>query len=328
MFILYPLRNRISACVTTRNLVIFSVDILFISPYDVIDLAVKMRDVINPTVFTMLFILFTGFYGFVKFSFENDHTTQVEAAINSKVLAHEVPGTSPSVGHDGVGLETSHPMSVAVHQNALTDSHRLLITYDYTESQYSRENLMLFLKNGLHSNADFMFILNGPTNVVELIPNKANIQVISEPSNYFDFDIYNGIVRENALWKNYNYFIVLDSRIPGPFMPCWSRSCWSDIFLSRLDEDIKLVAMTAKCRPKFHIQPMIWATDAIGMSLLLHPPKADVLYDDNQAVASGGSFANKRHAAYDDIKAIDIIKKAGYKVDALIATSHRSDNYE
>ncbi|KAI2618687.1 hypothetical protein GGS26DRAFT_350215 [Hypomontagnella submonticulosa] len=244
------------------------------------------------------------------------------------MLLHEASDTYPSAGHNDLSLETTHP---ALHQNALASSRPPLITYAYTESPCARENLMFFLSNGLHSNADFIFILNGATNMAKLIPNKTNIQVVSRPNDCFTPGAHSEILREDSLWKNYNYFITLDSSIRGPFMPYWSRNCWSDVFLGRLTKDVKLVGMTASCSPKFHIQPMIWATDAIGMELLLNPPKAPTLgarHDDSQVVAFRGCYSNQKQATHGEVEATAVIKKAGYKVDALMATFHGSNDYE
>jgi hypothetical protein len=46
---------------------------------------------------------------------------------------------------------------------------RPLITYVYYETDFSRVNLQFFVDHGLHGAADFIFILNGPTDVDETI---------------------------------------------------------------------------------------------------------------------------------------------------------------
>lgn len=60
----------------------------------------------------------------------------------------------------------------------------------------------------------------------------------------------------------------MNASIRGPFVPHWSRKCWSDAYLGRLKEKVKLVGATLNCHGGHspHVQSMIWATDAIGLS--------------------------------------------------------------
>ena len=57
-------------------------------------------------------------------------------------------------------------------------STRTLITYAYSETPNARENLLFFLHAGLHGAADFIFILNGPTDVGALIPRLPNVAIV------------------------------------------------------------------------------------------------------------------------------------------------------
>ncbi|KAI0851002.1 hypothetical protein F5Y00DRAFT_268057 [Daldinia vernicosa] len=277
----------------------------------------------QPTVLAIVFMLLTGLYGFVKFSHEKDYATEGKAAA---ILKEPVHLTSTS------GL---HPLV----EHPIVDSTRPLVTYAYTESPTTRENLLFFVEYGLHDSADFIFILNGPTNAANLIPRSANIQVISRPNECFDLGAHGEVLRKNGLWKKYSRFILLNSGIRGPFVPYWSRSCWSDAFLNRVANDVKLVGTTATCHPKFHIHPTIWATDSVGMALLLNPPKppsADPYNtgrgssSSSQVVALGGCYASQAQATRGGIEATSVVKKAGYKVDALMAAFHhgRTGSYE
>ncbi|KAI0115111.1 hypothetical protein F4814DRAFT_459949 [Daldinia grandis] len=274
----------------------------------------------RPTFLTIVFLLLTGLYGFIKFSHENDYATEGKAAVNLKEPVH-LTSTSGA-----------HPLT----KLPVVDSTRLLITYAYTESPTARESLMFFVEHGLHGSADFIFILNGATTAANLIPNKANIQVISRPNECFDLGAHGEVLRKNGLWKKYNRFIMLSSSIRGPFIPYWSRSCWSDVFLRRVTKDVKLVGTTATCHPKFHIHSTIWATDLTGIDHLLHPrqtapdpARAQQHHDtDRQAVALGGCYNNQTQATRGEIEATHVIKKAGYKVDVLMAAFHGAVSYE
>lgn len=115
-----------------------------------------------------------------------------------------------------------------------------LISYAYSESESARENLKFFLSQGLHGAADFIFILNGETNVSTLIPEKHNIKVISRPNECFDLGAHGEVLRKDDLWKNYTHFITMNASIRGPFMPYWTNRCWSDVFLDKVTEEVKV----------------------------------------------------------------------------------------
>lgn len=81
--------------------------------------------------------------------------------------------------------------------------------------------------------------------------------------------------------------------------------------------------MTAKCLPEPYIESMIWATDSVGMQLLLYKH-----HGDNRIGASGVCDETHGRAIYDELEATKVIKQAGYKVEALMADFHKSETYE
>ena len=40
---------------------------------------------------------------------------------------------------------------------------------------------------------------------------------------------------------SYKRFILMNASIRGPFVPHWSRECWSDAYLGRLNERVKVL---------------------------------------------------------------------------------------
>ncbi|KAI1467188.1 uncharacterized protein F4812DRAFT_465273 [Daldinia caldariorum] len=260
-----------------------------------------VQELLSPTLLTIMFLGLTGLYGFVKFSHENDYATEVKLEKSS----HHLSGGSA----------------------------RTLITYAYTESQIARENLAFFIDNALHPSADFIFILNGPNHAAGMmIPKEPNVRVVSRPQDddqCSNLGSHGEVLRKDGLWKKYERFIVLGAGVRGPFVPYWSDVCWSDAFLSRVTEDVKLVGATASCHPKFHIEPLIWATDSAGMKLLLDPPEdSSAPHPGKTPVALGGCHKGKDHASSGEIEATSVIRKAGYEVDAMMAAFHQAGNYK
>lgn len=124
-------------------------------------------------------------------------------------------------------------------------SNRPLILYSYSEIPSARENLEFFIAHGLHAAADFIFILNGETDAGELIPKKSNIKSIQRPNDCYDLGAYAEVLTAEDLYKTYKRFIMLNASIRGPFLPYWSESCWSDMYLGKLTDEVK-VCLTEK----------------------------------------------------------------------------------
>lgn len=77
-------------------------------------------------------------------------------------------------------------VSVVISWLLPPEAPKLLVLYAYKESTDARRNAEFFLKHGLHDNADFIFILNGPTDLGDLIPHKDNIRVVQRPNTCYD----------------------------------------------------------------------------------------------------------------------------------------------
>jgi hypothetical protein len=160
---------------------------------------------------------------------------------------------------------------------------RPLILYAYYESEFARQNLQFFVDHGLHAAADFVFIINGPSDVDETLIFKESSQMVS-PSHERDnimvkkrentcFDlgahaeVLNGVMGgdgwsgrsgpivspdeptsnrqkprdKRPLKERYKRFILMNASIRGPFVPLWSKSCWSDAYLNKVTEKIKVI---------------------------------------------------------------------------------------
>jgi hypothetical protein len=45
---------------------------------------------------------------------------------------------------------------------------------------------------------------------------------------------------EKALKDRYKRFILMNASIRGPFVPHWSKECWTEAYLGRLNENVKV----------------------------------------------------------------------------------------
>ena len=153
----------------------------------------------------------------------------------------------PSVQHIS---EYSKPSGQSQPSDLLSPAiqhDRPLILYVYSESDFGRINLAFFINHGLHDSADFIFILNGETDVdTKVLPiGRPNIQIIKRENTCFDLGAHAEVLtkeQENgrALKDMYKRFILMNASIRGPFVPHWSKECWSDAYLGRLNEKVKV----------------------------------------------------------------------------------------
>lgn len=119
---------------------------------------------------------------------------------------------------------------------------RPLILYAYADSSTgsARTNLEFFLAHALHDAADFVFILNGETDVEKIIPSKSNIRYVKRPNDCYDLGAYAEVLLAKDLYKSYKRFITLNASIRGPFIPYWSDACWSDMYLNKVTDEVKV----------------------------------------------------------------------------------------
>jgi hypothetical protein len=134
----------------------------------------------------------------------------------------------------------------------------------------------------LHYEADFVFTIIGESTVIEdvLPKGQTHINIFNKPA--FDvgcnpFTAHAAVLGgdpasdRKPLNEVYDKFIMIDSSVRGPFLPRWSRSCWTHSLVSLLGEKTKLVGTSLAClegqRP--HLQSHILATDKTGLARLL-----------------------------------------------------------
>jgi hypothetical protein len=127
--------------------------------------------------------------------------------------------------------------------SAQTPTDRPLILYAYSESQSARTNIKFFIEHALHDAADFVFILNGETDITTIIPNKPNIRYVKRANDCYDLGAYTEVLLANDFYKGYKRFITMNASIRGPFVPYWSNSCWSDIYLNKVTDEVKVCTL-------------------------------------------------------------------------------------
>ncbi|POS73517.1 hypothetical protein DHEL01_v208094 [Diaporthe helianthi] len=248
------------------------------------------------------------------------------------LMFRESLGRIPGLGYASQLVHVEPDTKLAPPEATNFSDPPRLILYSYAESKIGRRNLEYFLDKGLHGAADFIFIFNGETDAASLVPDLPNVKVIRRENKCFDLGGMGEILRKNDLWKQYKRFITMNASIRGPFFPRYDRtSCWSDVFLDRVTEATKLVGTTVNCDPSPHIQSMLWATDSVGMGILLDPelahsvPQEDHWGRLNDPVGLSFCHETMDDAIHSEIGSTRLITSQGYGIDVLMTAFELSE---
>ncbi|KAL4542464.1 hypothetical protein Ndes2526B_g03942 [Nannochloris sp. 'desiccata'] len=95
--------------------------------------------------------------------------------------------------------------------------------------------------------------------------------------------------------------------VRGPFLPVYATMHWTDPFVSKINENVKLVGCTINCQIQPHVQSYVVATDKIGIDILMQSERVFKCYDELQGVIDNS-----------EIGASAEILKAGYNIDSLM----------
>lgn len=165
-------------------------------------------------------------------------------------IVNTVPGVETSPAHipdPADQLGTSDPSRIYHKPNV---SDRPVILYAYSDGKTKKElhnaraNFEFFLAHGLHTAADFVFIFNGKSDAVKLVPKGDHIRIVERPNDCYDIGAYAEVLLANDFYKRYTKFIMLNASIRGPFLPYWASGCWTDMYLGRITDEVKVCSTT------------------------------------------------------------------------------------
>ncbi|KAK6522987.1 hypothetical protein TWF281_002413 [Arthrobotrys megalospora] len=115
-----------------------------------------------------VFIFALGFHlggSVAVYNLENSNgVTELSPSLSDSSAS--VNSTDTSLNSTDVAINDSDPF----YEEEEEEEERALITYVYFETPNARENALFFISHGLHAQADFIFILNGKTDISSYIP--------------------------------------------------------------------------------------------------------------------------------------------------------------
>lgn len=194
---------------------------------------------------------------------------------------------------------------------------KILITYVYFENKRSLSNLNYFLKNGVFDsdNVQYNFIIKG-NNCSVIFPNYKNIFKFFMKNVGYDFGGYTYSI-QNINLDQFSHFVFLNDTVIGPFIPRYiKKQDWYHYFISLLDNKTKLVGPTINRKTinniNEHVQSMAFATDLIGVRLLIKENIFNLERSIN--VLKYSKYSKWEYIRQFEIGMSGIIKKNGYKI--------------
>jgi len=158
------------------------------------------------------------------------------------------------------------------------------IIYSYFETDQTIFNMEFYSKHGImNSETEFYIIVISGYLCTVTLPNYPNLVILKRDNIGFDLGAHNYALKwldENKL--SFQYYIFMDSSVIGPFLPTYYPKSlhWSNIFTSKITNNVKLVGTTISCVPIIDtknggpkINGYCFATDYIGLNILKHSGK-------------------------------------------------------
>jgi hypothetical protein len=118
-------------------------------------------------------------------------------------------------------------------------------------------------------NTDFILISNNKNNSFTA---PDYVKILFRDNIGFDFGGWSDALLINDLYKNYDYFIFVNSSVLGPYLPSYYNGKWTDIYINGLKDNIKLFGSTINADPiNFsHVQSYIFSMDKNTLEYLIN----------------------------------------------------------
>lgn len=149
-----------------------------------------------------------------------------------------------------------------------------LIIYTYYSTPFSNFNLDFFVKNELSykPDIDYIIVINGHNSPIQF-PIIKNLTILKRDNEGYDFGGH-ACALNFAQSKSYDYYFFMNSGVFGPIISDYDNH-WSNIFIKKINEKVKLVGTTIVCLPNTDaggygpkVEGFFFMTDAIGLNIL------------------------------------------------------------
>lgn len=194
-----------------------------------------------------------------------------------------------------------------------------VIIYTYFSSPSSDYNLNFFVNKELSykTNIDYIIVINGYIyNKNIIFPKLDNLTILERENIGYDFGGHNyALEYVNKTSKMYDYFFFMNSGIIGPIIPHYfTETHWSNVFIQKINERVKLVGTTIVCLPHHDpggygpkVEGFFFMVDNIGLELLKNQKTIFCNHRDKYSAILNGEYGLST-----------CILKNGYSIDCMI----------
>lgn len=194
-----------------------------------------------------------------------------------------------------------------------------VIIYTYFSSHSSDYNLNFFVKKELtyKDNIDYIIVINGYSCDKNIqFPILENLIILKRENIGYDFGGHNcalEYMEQNS--KNYDYYFFMNSGVIGPIIPNYFTEChWSNIFIKKINDRVKLVGTTIVCLPHHDagsygpkVEGFFFMVDNIGLELLKNQKTIFCNHIDKYSAIVNGEYGLS-----------NCILKNGFSIDCML----------
>ncbi len=194
-------------------------------------------------------------------------------------------------------------------------------------SDSSNYNLSFFIKKELSykDNIDYIIVINGHNydESIKFPDLLDNLIIIKRDNIGFDFGGHNsGLEYLKKNNKTYDYYFFMNSGVIGPILPHYfTETHWTDIFIKKINDKVKLVGTTIVCLPSYDaggygpkVEGFFFMTDKIGLELLIN--QKNIFFDHPDKYSA---------IVYGEYGLSNCILKNGYSIDCMLSKYQNID---
>lgn len=184
------------------------------------------------------------------------------------------------------------------------------------------DRVSYFIKNGLfyNENIKFLFICNNKNILIDL---PHYVDIIYRENIGFDFGGWSYGLLNNNYYNKFDNFIFINSSVYGPILPIYFKGLWTDIFISSLNEDIKLFGCTINNGNVFgtigdytHVQSFVFCMNKETLEFLIEKN----IFTINSYIHNKYELINKN-----EIGMSQLILKNNWNIGCLMKYYHNID---
>jgi len=194
-----------------------------------------------------------------------------------------------------------------------------VIIYTYFSTPSSNYNLNFFVKKELSykNNIDYIIVINGYTYDENIqFPELANLTILKRENIGYDFGGHNyGLEYIEKNSKKYDYYFFMNSGVIGPILPHYfTETHWTNIFIKKINESVKLVGTTIVCLPAHDaggygpkVEGFFFMVDKNGLKMLKNQQNIFCNHDSKYSAIVNGEYGLS-----------NCILKNGFSIDCMI----------